>query len=393
MTLVVRMQAASRRGVPWLELDARVGIARVVAGGLVLAAPALFLLGGFLAQGRLDRQVRAWMAEVGPVRSPMLDSAGDGPWNRLERQLFTADASYNTKRRKEIPNDWPVTLVVSAERQATELLRQRRLPKEDLYSCVDVLAGLLTHSKELSDPNLVALGLLDATVTAPYRWSDEEAVDHALTGILLPRLASQPMSAEALRRELARLQELYQRTPSDPLQELDRNMLSSHRLWNEGMRHENYHRLRAFGYPLPLVLPALEEEWQLQHDLGDWVEKRHQVDLSSYQAMQSSLKTTFPPQASKPHSNETWARARWVGTRIYSLQIRPSLQTARLLLELRLYKAEHGTYPGELRLLAGRVDKDFQLPSWTYRVDGEKATLSRATDNILSRRVATWTLP
>jgi hypothetical protein len=217
-------------------------------------------------------------------------------------------------------------------------------------------------------------------------------LEEVLQGVMLPRLASQPMTRQALQAEQARVKALYERTPSDPVAELDGVVLSM--LQGTTYRHspELRYPLRAFGQELPLNLQNVWDEWRLGPLLSPWLEKRGRLDLSSYQALRTSAVDKFS-------DTQDWNKLTKLEQCVYSsaddvlsLVLRPSLQTAQVILALRLHKAENGAYPASLQSLAPRLPGDFPLDSWDYEVVDGHAVIQRDQDRISSKQVPSWTL-
>lgn len=385
--LLTLSQTRLRRALPWVEMRRAPALTRLLVAALVAASPLLMLAGLGAAQGRIAPDLVAWADSVreGARISPNVYHRYQ-PWSTLREELVKKDENYFAATDRRVPA-WSADVSRAAEQKALQLFAQK-IPAEP-WPCADVVNALLARPEQLEDPEKLAMGQLSMLLAARPTWGalhSRQTLD-----ILLSRLATSPMTAEQMRAEMAEIEGLDALIPSDPESEFSRSLYEVYISENSRLLERPGRRITALGFELPVSLPGLADEWEMGRNLETWSVQRPSLDYSGSAALEMSVDKAFPE-----HQNRDLNMyVKWAAGRVYSLQLRPYFQSARVILALRLFKLETGSYPTSLSSL--QLPADFHSDSWDYQTldGGQRAKLSRPNEPAFGPRakVTLWTLP
>ena len=358
---LVGLVPVARRIAPWLESHRPSSIGVKTLALLLLLSPWLFIGTCKALKGRLAPAELAWL-EAHPVphvqrRRP------DKSWAELLDRVRLADSSW--ARESNLTPGWSREFQQDVERRCLALAQTGKNRASELVTVAD---ALLHRPGELEEPLELAWLSLEALLR--QRPSGKQGQAARAGQVLLTELASRRFTALELQQQRKRLKTLS--SPSrGPREELD--FALSHLIESDWRREE--------------VMPvsALALEFELKTLIRPWLEAREKVDFTNYHSFTKSL---LASTAAMPKER----RARWLieyaSRACYGLQLRPTFQTAELLLALRLYRAEHGRYPAKLTELSSLPD-ELEL-DYSYRTQGPTAQVGAELEK---GKVTRWILP
>ena len=371
--LVWGLMARARHGSPWLEPSNSRKLWTHLLAFATLLSPWLFLGGCMALQGRIAPKELAWLQEHVPRQiafKQVLYSRGK-VWRELRDTVSIADSAWS--RDPHSTPTWSTTYHQDLEKKVHRLKDTPPLNGADV---VEVIDSLLHRPHETQDPIGLAFTSLEHCFFDRASFVNRQATRAGES--LVQSLSTAPLSSETLLQHQTRLLRLLQTMPS-PEEELNQAILRSVARDLDEMP-TGLNPRRNLG-----ILGVVRETFILRGNIRPWLEVMKDIDYTDYHRFESS---TSKASASMPDGTTP----KWVlesaPKSCYALLLRPSLESARLIIELRLFRASHGVYPktlGELNL-----SKDISSASWSYKTAGRTALLSRMSEGF---ETTSWTLP
>ena len=317
--VLIPMLKRARYASPWVQPAKPAGRLRRSIAGLLLLAPWLALGGALGAKGQiLTAKLPGVENRTVPSEPPRTTW---NAWVSLSEQARLADSAW-ARDSERLPS-WDLALQQQLEERSLTLVRSGRLGTRDSVSLLD---GLLRRPENLKAPLELSWAALQACLEHhPYGVSHQA---DRVGQLALKLLSKQPMTDEQLQASLLRVQALLALIP-DPLEEADLT-LATH-LAPEASRGD-----------LPAPFSDLIREFETQRVLAPWLRLRQQVVTTDLEAMDASVRRLT---AELPSEGEARWRIQLAAGSCYGLQLRPQLETARQILERRLNKAGHHSYP------------------------------------------------
>ncbi len=361
--LVLALIPTVRQSAPWLQRSRSPHPTMRVLSVLLILAPWLFLGASLALKGRIAPAELAWLEAYSTPQGPPLATLRH--WRNLAERARLADSEWS-RNLKTAPR-WSTEFQRETEQQCLDLIRSG---KPGGYEVVMLLDGLLHRPKELQQPLELAwfsLDLMSSRHHSPAYHGDEAV---RISRVLIDQLTSPSLSKAQLQQQHQRLASLVTQSP-DPKEELDFALSG---VIESRWRQEEF-----------MPMSALALELDLKMIVGPWLEMRKKVDFTNYPNFRKSM---MDLSATMPKEGHLRWRIEHAFRACYGLQLRPTLQTAGLILSLRLHKAEHGSYPSSLAALSNppeNLDLDYN-----YRPQGQTAELSAQLEK---GKVTRWVLP
>lgn len=371
--LVWGLVTRARHGAPWLEpSNSRKAWMNIFACA-TLFSPWLFLGGCMALQGRIAPKELAWLSEQKPPRLALgqIRHPHSKAWRDLRDAVSIADSAWS--RNSDVAPTWTTSYHRELENKVHSLQDKKPMNGADVIGVID---SLLHRPLETQDPIRLAFTSLEHSFD--HRASSVERQVARAAESLVESLAKAPLSTEKLLKHQARLLRLLRTMPS-PEAELNQMMLRSI-AWELDDTLTGINPKSDFG-----ILGVVRETFVLRRNIRPWLEVMKDIDYTDYRRFEIS---TSKASASMPDGTTP----RWVldsaSGSCYSLLLRPSLESAERIVELRLFRASHGAYPKTLAEL--KLPKDASSAQWSYKTDGRTALLSRTAEG---SKTTSWTLP
>ena len=339
-----------RRGSPWIEMrPASTGL--LFAGWLILLSPWLALTACALTSGRIAPEAQAEYLRFTTDQSVTRTRLDPG-WRELRKELSNGDmydlSSQNIR-------SWTPATIRKAETKVLNLLGGGSISDSSPGEEYQVGTALLERRESLREPAELGWRLLERAGTDDTSriWPDDLAcVFHK---VLIPRFCDTPLSKVELEQELARVQRLEKGLPSAP-DELEATFLKfCEGAFGYANGKTGARPLKAFGLELPFSPERSLTEYRTRLVIYPWRKIRDRLDFSSPDALHRSMNQELVGRSSfSTHhlKDDVLAEsATEAVNRHTGLLFRAHLRAAQILLSLRLYKAEHGTYPQSLQQL------------------------------------------
>lgn len=353
-----------RKSVPWLD-SPPTGRVRWLVVGCLAFAPFL-LTGGTLVVGQLQSgQPSQWLAALrveyptaGQLRG---DAALEAEWNSLVEPVRLVS---DPDQRMGIRN-LDLRGFQGVEAQYLKLVeRQLAAPGYPPYAGVQAAEALLSRPHDLKDRYAVA--------EAHLRYSYRQRQYGIPVGEEIPHLRYLEALASAPRAELStqvvQAQKLQDQLLS-PFVEMEL-IVARQVSWYIDPR-KDWRQVRSFelfGQTLRHSPTVVWQRHQMEPIIEPWLEIRSQLEAMS-PAQQRELLTQRAaqlPEESSQHIFHTLTRA------VYSDQLTPYYEAARLLLECKQFRNERGYWPAAPEALDGRSPST----RWSFKVSGDTLTIT-----------------
>jgi hypothetical protein len=375
-----------RRKWPWVELGAPPTLAKRGVAALVILAPLGCLGAGALAQGRIAPQAM-WAYDT--VFKTWPDPKKDARWSSLLDELAAQDEKYFDHYIDEdthVPT-WSKATFRQVQARSKELLS--RYPLARGWERRRVVEALLRYHTDLDQPLEFAWLVLEASQKESRSesnngWAGWHSDAHwALFSVVLPHLSEASLSPEQLSDDLERLVDL-QASMISPQEEVERSFLGSVGRYlssSYDSRRRAPRPMMVFGVEVPFGPEQVLAEVRLRQVVYPWLAIKDKLDWSSEKALVSSAISQAAQQKTKlQHRNENLfeSKVNLVTSNCHSLQLATPFDAARLIVALRLHKAETGAYPTNLAQISSRLPKGLDLALWSLENQDGKTTLALA---------------
>ena len=380
-----------RRGSPWIEMrPAATGM--LLVGWLILLCPWLALTACALTSGHIAPEAQAEYLRFSTDQS-LTRIRLDPEQRQLRQELSNQEAYYLSS---ESIRSWTPATVRKTETKVLALLERASNPDTLYGEEYEIGTALLKRSESLREPAELGWRLLER--------ASKDGMSRIRTGdlvtvfreVLFPRFCDTPLSKAELGQELARIKKLEKALPSAP-DELEATFLKFCEGSFGSTNGKNGARpLTAFGLELPFSPERSLAEYRTRLVIYPWREIRAGLDFSSPNALQRSMNQAMVGRSSffayRSKDDVLVKSATVAAERHTGLLFRAHLRAAQILLSLRLYKAEHETYPQSLKQL--QLTPALESGECAYDSDGQQANLKFPLSRYLYEvgPETTWTL-
>lgn len=339
----------TRRGLPWVEMRAA-RRANLWLAWMLLLSPWFGLLGCALVCGHLAPQ-DAYQR----LHQPVGDSPASQGWRDLN-QLLNGERYLDGKAATIL--SWSPEKVRQVAATTLRVLGEMSSNEDESWRFNNVIGSLLERSQDLVDPMDFSWRLLEGNARNQNLTLGGQEVTGIFQKVVYPELCQAPYNSKELRQHLLRIEQIEAVLPT-PKSELNEKFLRALKpaLRSNYRTKEGPRPLQIMGWEAPFSPERALAEYQTRIAMAYWQATLDQLDFSSQRAMDRTLKraeadladtsirTRREGAATLPKSVE---EARYHHT---GLLLRERLDGARLLLNLRLYKEAHGSYPNTLEQL------------------------------------------